>query len=76
MDLWNLENMSEEQIKARVVLIYKKGNTNRFEHYRPIFLLNTLYKTCAATVPKRNQKNYINIYNRQTQFGFRKDRSS
>ena len=41
---WRNESISEEELKARVVLIYKKGDTNKFENYRPISLLNTLYK--------------------------------
>ena len=43
----------EEMLKARVVLIFKKGDTNKFENYRPISLLNTLYKILAVIIQRR-----------------------
>ena len=46
---WREENIEEEDLKARVVLIFKKGDSNKFENYRPISSLNTLYKIFAAT---------------------------
>ena len=51
--LWNEEEVPEEELEARVVLIYKKGDTNKFENYRPISLLNTLYKLFAALLQRR-----------------------
>ena len=50
---WEHENIDTEELKARVVLIYKKGDTNKFDNYRPISLLNTLYKIFAAILQKR-----------------------
>ena len=60
-------------LKARVILIFKKGNTNLFENYRPISLLNTLYKIFATItqirianqVDKHLQKNTILIQEKQ-----------
>ena len=49
---WEQEDIDKEELKARVVLIYKKGDTNKFENYRPISLLNTLYKIFAAILQK------------------------
>ena len=49
---WNNEDIDTEKLKTRVVLIYKKGDTNKFENYRPISLLNTLYKIFAAILHK------------------------
>ena len=46
-------NIETEEFKARVVLIYKKGDTNKFENYRPISLRNTLYKVFATILQKR-----------------------
>ncbi len=39
---WREENMPEEMLRARVVLLYKKGDTNKYANYRPIALLNTM----------------------------------
>ena len=50
---WNNEEVPEEMFRARVVLIYKKGNTSKYENYRPISLLNTLYKIFTAILQKR-----------------------
>ena len=50
---WINENMQEEITKARVVLIFKKGDRENLANYRPISLLNTLYKILAAIVQKR-----------------------
>ena len=45
---WNEEHIEESEQQALVVLIYRKGDDNKFENYRPISLLNTLYKMFAA----------------------------
>ena len=39
---WNEEDIPEETLRARVVLIYKKGDTGKYENYRPISLLNAI----------------------------------
>ena len=44
------ENIDEEAQQARIVSIYKKGNTSDLANYRPISLLNTMYKLLAAIV--------------------------
>ena len=38
-----VEDVPENLMLARVVLIYKKGDTNDCANYRLIFLLNTMY---------------------------------
>ena len=40
---WQEEKIDNEALRARVVHIYKKGNTNDLSNYRPISLLNTMY---------------------------------
>ena len=72
---WNDESIKEEHLRARVVLIFKKGDTNKFENYRPISLLNTLYKVFAAILQKRISA-VLDKYLQKTQFGFRKDKST
>ena len=39
---WEKEEIPEEQLRARVVLISKKRNTNKYENYRPITARDTL----------------------------------
>jgi Holliday junction resolvase-like predicted endonuclease len=53
---WREENIEEADLRARVVLIFKKGDSNIFENYRPISLLNTLYKIFAAILQRRISK--------------------
>ena len=53
---WKEKEIPEDMLQARVVLIYKKGDTGKFENYRPITLLNTLYKIYAAIIQKRLAK--------------------
>ena len=72
---WEHENIDTEELKARVALIYKKGDTNKFDNYRPISLLNTLYKIFAAIVQKRIANN-LDKHLQKTQFGFRADKAT
>jgi hypothetical protein len=69
---WEHGDIDTEELKARVILIYKKGDTNKFENYRPISLLNILYKIFAAILQKRIAKN-LDKHFQKTQFGFRAD---
>ncbi len=52
-DWWREEEVPEEQLRARVVLIYKKGDTSKYENYRPISPLNIIYKLFAAIIQRR-----------------------
>ena len=72
---WNQEDISEEELRARVVLIFKKGDTNKFDNYRPISLLNTLYKLFAAILQRRISET-LDKHVQHTQYGFRKDEST
>ena len=60
---------------ARVVLIFKKGDTSLCENYRPISLLNSLYKIFARIMCVRIQS-VIDPHFPPTQFGFRPGRST
>ena len=55
-ELWENENIPEELLQARLVLIFKKGDTNDLANYRPISLLNAVYNIYAAILPKRIEK--------------------
>ena len=72
---WREENIEAEELKARVVLIFKKGDSNKFENYRPISLLNTLYTFFAAILQRRISRT-LDRHLQKTQYGFRKDRST
>ena len=72
---WKEEDIPEETLRARVVLIYKKGDTGLYENYRPISLLNSIYKIYAAIIQKRLSKT-LDKYLQSTQYGFRKDKST
>ena len=50
---WTTEDIPEETLRARVVLIFKKGDSGLYENYRPISLLNSLYKIYTAIIQKK-----------------------
>ena len=72
---WREEEIPEEMLRARVVMIYKKGKTSDYENYRPISLLNTLYKLIAA-ITQRRLAEKLDKHLQRTQFGFRKRKST
>ena len=49
---WRNEEVPESQLQARIVLIFKKGDSSDLDNFRPISLLNSLYKIFAAIIPK------------------------
>ena len=53
---WKAEDIPEDMLQARVVLVHKKGDTSKFENYSPISLLNSSYKIYAAIIQKRFAK--------------------
>ena len=72
---WEKEEVPEEILLARVVLIFKKGNANDLGNYRPISLLNSVYKILAAIIQQRLERK-LDEKLQKTQFGFRKNRST
>ena len=63
-------NMPDEWLEANVVLLYKKGPTHDPVNYRPIALLNTLYKIVATQTAKhlRESSSFYGLIHK-TQFG-------
>ena len=53
---WQDEKVPQQLLQARVVSLYKKGDTSKMENYRPISLLNSMYKIYAAIIQERLQK--------------------
>jgi hypothetical protein len=72
---WEDGKIPEEALRARVVMIYKKGDTSKNENYRPISLLNAMYKIMGAILHRRIEK-VLDPHLQKTQFGFRKKRST
>ena len=69
---WILTGQQDtEQLKARVASLFKKGNFRNAENYRPISLLNTIYKIKARII-KNALETGIEKEIQKTQFAFRK----
>ena len=66
--------MPESVEKADVVTLYKKGNVQNAANYRPISLLQTLYKIYASLIQIRMTKLEKKLW--KTQYAFRKARST
>ena len=69
------KTVPDELTRATVVLIHKKGSTAELKNYRPISLLNTLYKVFAAVLQRRMEKK-VEEKLHDTQYGFRKGRGT
>ncbi len=76
MNEWYIqENIPEDVMQARVVLIFKKGDKEDLANYRPISLLNTFYKILAAIIQYRISIG-IDKYLQKTEYGFRGNRGT
>ena len=73
--MWNLEIIPTETEIARVVTIYKKGNPEFPSNYRPIALLQTIYKLYARMVQNRLAES-IDARVWKTQYGYRRNKST
>ena len=74
-DCWLREEFLEDFEKADVITLYKKGNVADPSNYRPISLLDTLYKIYAALIKNRLLQGLEErIW--KTQFGFRPKHST
>ena len=51
--LWNKKHVPDEFAFAQIVFLYKKGNHENPENYRPISLLNTTYNIFANILEAR-----------------------
>ena len=54
---------------GEIVALYKKNNPRKPENYRPITLLDTMYKIYTRLIANRLSK-AVEPYLRNTQFGF------
>ena len=67
--------MPDTMTEADVITIFKKGNVEDPQNYRPISLLNSIYKIYAALIKNRLVE-VMEPYISATQFGYRKARST
>ena len=67
--------MPSESELAELVTLYQKGNVENPANYRPIALLNTLYKIYASLLQRRISMG-LDQRLHETQYGFRKKRST
>ena len=72
---WRGKNPPEELFSARVVPIYKKGETDNAANYRPISLLSSCYKVYKMLIRVRMQE-ALEETKCKTQYGFRPKRST
>ena len=72
---WTQEEAPQELYYAKVATIYKKGETNRAENYRPISLLSGFYKIYMMLIRKRIQEEVEDIVSK-AQYGFRPAKST
>ena len=61
--------------QAEVVSIFKKGDASKLGNYRPISLLQTMYKIVAALIKERLDAG-LDEWLMKTQYGFRKNKST
>ena len=72
---WAGTQVPPELLLARVVPIYKKGDIDDPSNYRPISLLNSMYKIYASLIRNRIQR-AVECKVTSTQYGFRPNRST
>ena len=72
---WSNKTAPEELFLARVAPIFKKGDTDVASNYRPISLLNSVYKVYMMMIRTRMQNSIEHLLTR-TQYGFRPSKST
>ena len=72
---WLSEQIPQEHLKAMVVTLYKKGNTQDIANYRPISLLTCMYKIFTSILQTRIAA-VLDPHLSDTQYGFRRARST
>ena len=74
-NLWRTKRTPDSFARAHVASLYQKGDHDNRENYHPISLLNTTYKIFAHIL-KQRLADVLETRIGQTQFGFRKGKST
>ena len=72
---WEDQNIPKSWRIAKVVLLFKKGDSSLPENYRPISLLPIGYKVLAALIHRRLLDGGVDQKIRETQYGCRPKRN-
>ena len=72
---WATKEVPQDLTHAKVISLYKKGDPADPGNYRPISLLNTMYKIYAIILRLRLEEG-IELILGETQYGFRSRRST
>ena len=72
---WKGSRVDKELTRAEVVSLFQKGDTADLENYRPISLLNTIYKIYATILKQRIEEGVEELLH-EMQYGFRKNRGT
>ena len=72
---WQQAFVPDDFTKATIASLYKTGEYDNPENYRPITLLNAVYKIYAYIIKNRITET-LDEHTGETQFGFRKGKST
>ena len=74
-ECWRKETLIKDMSDARLAFIYKKGGADLPQNYRPIALLNVIYKLLASIIQTRISSKMDGTLD-ENQYGFRKGKST
>ena len=72
---WVQGRLHKTMEEARVAALYKKGDPENLENYRPLSLLDTFFKVMAAMMKARIEQ-HVEQQLGNTQFGFRRGKGT
>ena len=72
---WAGTPVPDSVTQAQVILLYKKGDKTDLSNYRPISLLNSIYKVYTAIIQQRIA-DALDHHLQPTQYGFRRKKGT
>ena len=70
------ETVPDEMTQAKIVSLYKRGEARVQSNFRPISVLNAIYKLYVKIIIKNIITQVIDDFITETQYGFRQSRST